>query len=54
MEWLKNLLDKWSCKHDWKMHHQNNIFVGSDSERPYEVRQTLICNHCGKVKKITL
>lgn len=50
---LKKLLEKWSCKHKWQIHHKANIY-GSGYDMPTEIRHTLICENCGKIKQISL
>ena len=54
MGFLKNYLDKISCHHQWEVHEQVNRFQFDESTMPVEVRQTLICKRCGKIKKITI
>lgn len=41
---IKDLLEKWSCKHDWKILH---IVKYQDCDKVL-----LCCTKCGKIKKI--
>ncbi len=50
-EILKQLLFKFACHHVWKNHQRIQKFAGSLSIG-YE--DTLICEKCGKIKKIYL
>lgn len=55
---LKQLLEKWACKHKWKVHYNGAVYNTNDSpskgDLPIRREQTLICESCGKIKKITL
>ena len=51
---LRKLIEKWSCKHKWKIHNTTNIRDTEMPDIPTAVRQTLICQECGKIKKINL
>ena len=50
-ELIKQILSKWGCHHDWEVHNQ--MKVESDLGG-YYWRETLICNKCGKIKRIKL
>ena len=54
---IKQLFVKWTCSHDWKVHHDVELYYSEDTRPnrlPYGHRQTLICKKCGKIKKINL
>lgn len=51
---LKLWLEKLSCKHKWKIHHITKVYEHSDNSMPREIKQTLICQECGKIKRIKL
>lgn len=48
-----NLINKWACMHKYKLHKEMSIHA-KGYERPVEMRHTLICEKCGKIKKIRL
>jgi len=56
---FKQLFKRWllkhTCSHDWEVHYEIKV-RDSDSilNIPVAIRQTLICNKCGKIKKINL
>jgi len=50
---IKKLIEKWTCKHKWKVHYENKIY-NKGSELPHTIQQTLMCEECGKIKKIKL
>ena len=54
MGFLKDLLTKISCHHDWRVHGEVEVYESSYSKRPCKITQTLICNKCGKIKSINL
>ena len=54
IELIKQILIKWSCNHQWKIHDETNIFHDDKDTRPYEIRQTLICDKCGELNQIKL
>ena len=54
MGFLKDLLTKISCHHDWRVDREVEIYKFSYSKSPYKITQTLICNKCGKIKRIKL
>ena len=43
MKWLNNLLEKWSCHHEWEL-----VAKASYS---YFDKYMFICKKCGKIKK---
>ena len=51
---LRKLIEKWSCKHKWKIHNTTNVHDTEIPDMPTAVRQTLICQECGKIKQINL
>lgn len=51
---LSKLIEKWSCRHKWEIHNTTNIHDTEIPDIPTEVRQTLICKECGKIKQINL
>lgn len=55
-ELIKNLLKKWSCFHKWELHKEVKTYdpVFNSGNRPVAIHQTLICNVCGKIKKISV
>lgn len=56
MTFITQILDKWSCKHQWKVHDTTQVYDVHDDPNgvPRFRQQTLICTVCGKIKKITL
>ena len=52
---IEQILRKIGCFHKWKIHHIHKIFMrGEEKKLPIEARETLICEICGKIKRITL
>ena len=51
---IKKLLEKWACKHRWELYHGTNVYRSSEALTPYEIRHTLICQKCGKIKTIKI
>lgn len=51
---LRKLIEKWSCKHKWKIHHNTEVYDTEIAKTPTKLRQTLICQECGKIKQINL
>jgi hypothetical protein len=51
---FKKLIEKWLCKHKWEVHKEVKGYYGQHSTRPTSIRQTLICQECGKIIKIKL
>lgn len=46
------------CLHQWDLYQETQVY-GSDRTKkdgalPIQTKHTLICKHCGKIKKITL
>ena len=53
-EFFHELLRKICCCHKWQVHRTVDVYESSLSKRPYETKQTLICEKCCKIKKIKL
>lgn len=53
-EFFQELLRKICCCHKWQVHRTVDVYEYNYSERPYETKQTLICEKCGKIKQIKL
>ncbi len=54
---IEKLLEKWACGHQWKFYAEMDLFVKGDNRAipiPIQIRHTLICKKCGKIKKIVL
>lgn len=57
---LIKLVEKWACGHEWKQFGDRvktygfNYIEGGISKQPTKIEQTLICNKCGKIKRIEL
>ncbi len=52
---LKNIVEKWGCKHEWKEYNRHETFDPNlGLETPVNVYATLICKKCGKITKIRL
>lgn len=52
---LINLINKWACNHLWNVHYEIAVWDKEASlEMPIETKQTLICEKCGKIKRIIL
>lgn len=61
---MKSLFEKWFCKHKWISHHKQaykrEIFERWQYEKEYRptgvtketTEEVLICEKCGKIKKI--
>jgi len=47
MCFIKRLLDKWSCKHNWKLEHERDVLCEFGRYTSY----TYICQNCGKFKR---
>ena len=54
MGFISELLSKWSCHHEWMVHHETHEFENDYSKRPCRIIETIICKRCGKIKKIKL
>lgn len=51
---FKKIIEKWLCKHKWQVHREIEAYDGEHSKTPHTIRQTLICQECGKITKIKL
>ncbi len=55
---IKEILEKWSCKHQWELIAKNIVYEDDDKEEngdyPIRVIRLLDCKLCGKLKKIRL
>jgi hypothetical protein len=51
---LKKIIEKLFCKHKWQVHSKIEVYGGEHSKTPHTMRQTLICQECGKITKIKL
>jgi hypothetical protein len=50
---FKSWLAKFACHHKWYVHHKCDVYdEGGNSRIGFE--QTLICENCGKIKKLKL
>jgi Fe2+ or Zn2+ uptake regulation protein len=54
MSFIKDLLSKISCHHEWQVHTETSTYEYAHSKRPCIVEQILICKKCGKIKRIRL
>lgn len=54
MSFIKNILDKWSCKHKYKEISESKTFEDEISKRPFKIIKTFLCSECGKFKKINI
>lgn len=54
MELIKKYLAKLACCHKWFVHKETRVWDVSfgKTEYPTYSIQILICEHCGKIKKI--
>ena len=51
---FKRLIDKLLCCHEWITFSEVKMYDSSSrSERPTQIKYTLICKKCGKIKQIT-
>ena len=53
-ELLKSILSKWGCKHQWELYQRMNMLPSSGGGLPHTITDTLICQECGKIKRIKL
>lgn len=53
-EALIKLVEKWACCHDWETYHITNVYENDSDKIPWKVEHTLICQKCGKIKKVKL
>ena len=51
-KYFQQLLDKWFCLHDWKEFER--IVIYSSSRELSKEKIIVVCNKCGKIKKIEL
>ena len=51
---LIKLVEKWACCHKWESHRIIKCYKRPSNELPDKVEEILICQKCGKIKKITL
>lgn len=51
---LIKLIEKWECCHEWETHRIIKCYKGEWNKLPDKVEETLICQKCGKIKKIKL
>ena len=49
---LIKLVEKWACCHKWETYRSSKTY--SISSTPYKIEYTLICQKCGKIKKIEI
>jgi len=51
---LKKLIEKILCMHKWNTYNESKTFEYSGAELPIYVTHTLICEKCGKIKKVNI
>ena len=51
---LIKLVEKLACCHELKTHRTMSSYNKTCDELPTKVEETLICQKCGKIKKIKL
>lgn len=51
---MKKLFERWFCKHKWKEFDRVWVFEKDYDKMPTKTKVTLICEDCGKIKKINL
>lgn len=51
---LIKLVEKWACCHEWETPGRMRSYDKDYDKLPAKVEETLICQKCGKIKKITL
>lgn len=49
---LIKLVEKWACCHEWENYHITKTYENDSDKKPWKVEHTLICQKCGKIKKI--
>jgi hypothetical protein len=49
---FKRLIDKLLCCHEWMTFSEVKMY-GNSNEYPTQIKYTLICKKCGKIKQIT-
>lgn len=52
-ELLKKLLNKWACCHVWVEYKKTRVYE-DDCKIPAYYEYLLICNKCGKIKKVKM
>ena len=53
-EALIKLVEKWACCHEWETYQITKTYDDDYDKRPSKIEHTLICQKCGKIKKIKL
>ena len=51
---FKDLMEKWTCKHEWEQYNRMKVYPEEGGNIPTRVEDTLICKKCGKITKIKL
>ena len=51
---LIKLVEKWAYFHEWKLYNRTEVYGRTFDLKPYETKDTLICEKCGKIKRIKL
>lgn len=55
MGFIRKMMDKWSCCHDWEVIKDINVYVdygyGRDDLPEYH-KLLMVCRKCGKFKKM--
>ncbi len=49
---IKNILLKLSCLHDWELRRRVYTYEDSSCKYPYKCEEFYVCRKCGKLKKI--
>jgi len=50
---LIRLVEKWGCHHQWDTFRETSIYKDGDTDStPIRIELTMICEECGKIKKI--
>lgn len=50
---FKRLIDKLLCCHEWMTFSEVKMYGRNENEYPTQIKYTLICKKCGKIKQIT-
>lgn len=53
-EYLKKLLTKWLCCHQWEQQARINCYDEDDDSTPAYYLYMFICKKCGKIKKVKM
>lgn len=53
-EFISNLFEKWTCKHDWELIHKLQTYEASSTDLPYKITFYYKCKKCGKFKKLVM